>query len=102
MLRKQVWYSTYTISFRNVKVRYKINIQINLSIELLTTHNYIYIFNDPPYLKSYENIFSSKKYTTFCRYNTETIGISLGDILSFVTGLRNVCFSIGFEKQITV
>ena len=30
-----------------------------------------------------------------------TIGISLGDILSFVTGLRNVP-PIGFEKQITV
>ena len=31
----------------------------------------------------------------------ETIGISPGDILSFVTGLKNVP-PIGFEKQIKV
>ena len=46
-------------------------------------------------------IYFLPKYTPHFADNAETIGISLGDILSFVTGLRNIP-PIGFEKKIMV
>ena len=78
-----------------------------MSIEFLTTHNCknlqdIYFNHSMAHytLKAMKIYFLPKKTPHFAD-DAETIGISLGDILSFVTGLRNVP-PIGFEKQIMV